>query len=214
MAAVRDLFVETAAAALEAIGDRAVATAWGEPSALPGLTVGALAAHEARALSTVRRYLDGDDGSEPPTLLDAAGYVLSVLPDTSRDSDVNVGVAARATAAAQDGSTAVVTAAAGDLAWLRQTLPDLPATRTVRVKDGVGMLLDDYLETRIVELVVHHDDLAVSLPDAGLDDLPDEAGQVAVAVLAEVARRRSSTSAMVATLARRERAPAEPPRAL
>ena len=97
---------------------------------------------------------------------------------------------------------------------LRTTLPHLREGHTVVVLDHVVMRLDDYLQTRILELVVHHDDLDVSVAGRPRRDLPDDACAVAVGVLAEVARRRTSTSAMIAALARRERAADEPPRAL
>lgn len=205
MADVRDLFLGTAGTALDALADPAVAAAWDEPSALPGLTVGALVAHEARAVSTVRRYLDAGDAPVTATLVDAVGYVLAVLPDRGGDSDVDVGVARRARAAADAGPTEVLAAALDDLHVLRGSLPGVPAHRTLSVRDGVAMLLDDYLESRIVELVVHHDDLDASLPLVTRRALPEDAGSLTVRVLAELARRRSSTRTMITALARQER---------
>ncbi|WP_129308204.1 sterol carrier family protein [Streptomyces sp. L2] len=51
-------------------------------------------------------------------------------------------------------------------ASLRDLLADHPGTRILRTNAG-GLLLDDYLVTRTVELVVHTDDLAAAVP--GLD---------------------------------------------
>ena len=214
MTDVRQLYLDTAGVAIAAWDDPVVAEAWEQDSALEGMTVGALVAHAARALVTVRRYLTGDAPGHGARPLDAAGYLLAVNPDSSPDTEANRAVRARAEQGAAPGHAAVLRRAADDLQVLTTTLPHLREGHTVVVLDGVVMKLDDYLATRILELVVHHDDLGVSLPGLTARELPDDADAVAVGVLAEVARRRSSTAAMVATLARRERAPDEVPRAL
>ena len=51
------------------------------------------------------------------------------------------------------------------------------------------LTLDDYLGTRLVELCVHVDDLAVSLGEPA-PPLPEEATGLAVRILVDVARRR------------------------
>lgn len=213
MVDVRELFLETGAVAVDVVGDPAVAEAWSMPSALPGMTVGALAAHLARALSTVRRYLDLEppSGGGPP--LDAAGYLVAVLPDTDREAPVNRAVLGRAIEGADVGAPAVRAGAADDLAWLRRSLGPLDHGRVLSVLGGTPVRLEEYLATRIVEFVVHLDDLEHSVPALGPAAVPDEAGALAVGVLAEAARRRTSTAAMVALLARRERVGDEPPRA-
>lgn len=209
---IRQLYLDTAAAALDALADPAVGDVWDEDSALAGMTVGSLAAHLGRALSTVRRYLGGPPPERDPELLDAAEYVLRVLPDDD-DGATDEGVRTRAAADAADGHDVVIRRATDDLAALRRTLPHLSDGHVLTVLDGLVMLLDQYLATRIVELVVHHDDLDVSVPGVPRRELPDGAGEIAVATLAEIARRRSSTTAVVRFLARGERAPEEAPRA-
>jgi hypothetical protein len=79
-----------------------------------------------------------------------------------------------------------------------------PATRRVTVLRGQArMRLDEYLPTRIVEMVVHADDLAASVraetPDLGA------AVDVAIGVLVETARVAHGDLAVVRALARRER---------
>ena len=54
-----------------------VAERWHEPSALDGHTVGSLAAHLARSVFTVQRYLAAPPGSGETTT--AAGYLVAVL---------------------------------------------------------------------------------------------------------------------------------------
>lgn len=211
---VRQLYLDTAAVAIDAWADPAIAGKWDEPSVLQDMSVGALVAHAARALVTVRRYLSGEAPPHGANPLDAAGYLIAVIPDSSPDSAANVAVRDRAATGAARGHEAVVRRAVDDLGVLRTTLPHLREGHTVVVLDGVVMRLDDYLQTRILELVVHHDDLDLSIDGVPRRDLPDDANAVAIGVLAEVARRRTSTSAMIAALARRERADVEPPRAL
>lgn len=210
---MRSTFIDTASAALRLLDDASVAAAWPAPSALPGMTVGGLAAHLARAVLTVQGYLAADAPAADAEVVDAAGYLLTALPDTARDTDVNAQVLARAEAGGRDGADAVRQRAAAALADLRRDLPGAPSDRVLAVLGGTAIRLDDYLATRIVELVVHADDLVASVDGLGPPALPDAGETVAVQVLAEVARRRTSTAAMVATLARRERAPAQVPRA-
>lgn len=216
MADVRALFLSTADAVLDLLDDDAVEAAWSEPSCLEGMTVGGLAAHTARAVTTVARYLDQPAPPPSAALEDAAGYVLAVVPDPAPTSDVNVAVLGRAETGAGAGLSAVIADARAVLADLDGRLESASADAAIAVLDGVALLLDDYLATRLVELVVHADDVLASV-DLGrqLEDVvPDAAGASAVATLAELARRRSSTARMIRSLARSERADERPPTAL
>jgi hypothetical protein len=65
-------------------------------------------------------------------------------------------------------------------------------------------VLDEYLRTRLVELTVHIDDLALSL-DVDPPVVPSAAYEVAIGVLVEVGRRRTSDLAVLRALTRRER---------
>lgn len=210
---MRSTFIDTAAATLQLLDDPAVAAAWPAPSALPDMTVGGLAAHLARAVLTVHGYLAGEPPAGDADVVDAAGYLLAAVPDTARDSDTNVQVLARAEAGGRDGADAVRQRAAAALWDLRGDLPGTPSDRVLAVLGGTAIGLDDYLATRIVELVVHAGDLVASVDGLGPPTLPEAGEAVTVRVLAEVARRRTSTAAMVTTLARRERAPTQVPRA-
>lgn len=208
---MRATFIETAAATLRLLDEPAVEAAWTSPSALAGLTVGGLAAHLARAVLTVQGYLAAEGPSPDAEVVDAAGYLLAALPDTGRDSDVNAQVLARAEAGGRDGVAAVRQRAAAALTDLRRDLPGIAPDHVLAVLGGIAIPLDDYLATRIVELVVHADDLLASVEGIESAAVPTAGESVAVGVLAEVARRRTSTTAMVTTLARRERAPTQVP---
>jgi hypothetical protein len=72
------------------------------------------------------------------------------------------------------------------------------------VAGDLVLAIDDYLATRVVELVVHADDLAVSL---GVDPPPPPpaAARLAEHVLLDIARHRHGDTALLRALARRER---------
>ncbi len=91
-------------------------------------------------------------------------------------------------------------------ARLAQRLPGLRHDLPVMMFGRYRLPLDECLVTRLVELVVHADDLSVTLrlptPDTG-----DDTGDLVVHSLARIARRRHGTSPVLRALARRERAP-------
>ena len=64
---VRGLVIEAVEAAAALIGRDEVAARWDEPSALAGMTVGALCAHLVRAAGAVLAYLDRTDPTAGPT---------------------------------------------------------------------------------------------------------------------------------------------------
>ena len=65
---MRGLVVEAVDAAAALIGSDEVAARWDEPSALDGMTVGALAAHLVRAAGATLAYLDRTDPTPAPTV--------------------------------------------------------------------------------------------------------------------------------------------------
>jgi len=69
---------------------------------------------------------------------------------------------------------------------------------------AVVVRLGDYLPTRVLELVVHGDDLATSV---GIDaPLPESAATVTIDVMLDIARAVHGDLAVVRALSRRERA--------
>ncbi len=86
---------------------------------------------------------------------------------------------------------------------LRQRLPAEPIDRYVAVYDDNIMSLNDYLETRILEQVVHLDDLARSLD---LEPWACSSGAQALAIGcgAEIGERRKGATEMIRILFRNE----------
>ena len=155
--------MEAGRSLVDLVAAPAVQRAWEQPSALAHLSIGVLAAHLVRALTTPLAYLDADEPPSDTPVVDAAGYMDAVLTDDDLDGALHRGIRERAQAAAEQGPQAVATQARDALAALRTRLLRTPAGRRVAVKDGIAITLDDYLQTRLVELVVHADDLAVSV---------------------------------------------------
>ena len=90
-------------------------------------------------------------------------------------------------------------------AWLTRLedeLLSLPQGHRVAVLDAFATTIDEYLRTRLVELVVHHADLAVTVE---VPEMPAAARSEALAVLVQLARRKHGDRALVESLSRNER---------
>lgn len=154
-----------------AVGDR-----WDAPG-LGEWDVRALVGHAGRSLLTVEEYLARP--AAEAVVPDAAAYYRAV-----RAAAAGAGVAARGVAAgARLGEDPVATLRA-DADRVRSALAVCTGREIVTTLAG-GMVLEEYLATRAVELAVHGCDLAValSLPAA----VPRGCASVALGVLAELA---------------------------
>jgi len=203
---VRDTYLEAAGYVLELLRDLAVAADWAEPSALAEMTVGALAAHLARQVLTVRAQLDVPAGAEPPlVLLDhyaRAAWVGAALTD-----EANLAIRRSGELESADGPDVLASRVAAGAAELRAMLPAQPADRSVFLPWGPWSLtLDDMLRTRLMEIVVHGDDLACSV-SAARPQPPAAAADEAVVLLARLAVRKHGAAALVRALSRAECAP-------
>ena len=157
---MRALYLDTAAVAVHLLGDAAVERAWGGVSVLPDFEVGGLAAHLARSVLQVEWYLDAEIGEAEP--ITAPEYYAGLLGVTEPDSALNRGVRQRAEEVAAEGHAAVLGRTLAALGRLQARLPAEAGDRRVEALGRV-LSLDEYLKTRLVELTVHMDDLALSL---------------------------------------------------
>jgi len=205
----RSAFLAAAATARRVVALFQVGGRWKEPSALAEMSVGALAAHLVRAVTNVDRYIQDEppDPAEPP--VSAAEYFLPV--DADRSSRINVGVRATSAEEALVGQRALLGRMDRAMERLGTRLPAEPGGRTVRVRDGEVLLLDDYLRTRLIELTIHSDDLCVSV---GVQTPTLPGLDIAVATLIEVATLRHGELAVLRALTRRERDPQDALRVL
>lgn len=174
---MRDLFLLGARAVLTALADPAVADRWDEPSILADQTIGGLAGHLARGgVWVVDDYLSAGSPAEA-TIADAAVYFAAAA---ELDEAGHEAIRQRGATVAAVGPDVLREQLAERLDALEARLAAEPAERVVDVFGGT-MRLDDYLVTRIVEQVVHLDDLARSLGDE-----PSHAPEDLVAVVAGV----------------------------
>jgi len=200
-------YLVVAASAAELAADPAVAKRWGEPSALPGFTVGGLAEHLAgQVFSTARAIAEPSSNEEQISLLEH--YSRAAWVRTGRDSEANVSIRDSGEGQAAEGPEAFVVRFRSSLAEVVRTLPGIPADHRVRPPAGPWSLtLDDFLMTRMMELAVHSDDLAASV-DLPTPALPDSVLDPVLALLFSLAVGRHGPGAMLRALSRTERAPA------
>lgn len=201
---IRRAFLEAALMARELVADPAVGERWDEPSALPEFTVRGLAGHLVRATTSVEAYLDREEPTAAPVT--AAQYYATVLRPGSPDldSELHRAIRQRGEEAAAEGHGALVRSFDDALARLASRLADERANRLVRAFMDQVLSLDDYLVTRMIELLVHSDDLAVSV---GLTppDFQLAVSRPVIDALVEVAILRHGDEAVLRALTRRER---------
>jgi hypothetical protein len=202
---IRNAFLDAAESAIGLLRDPAVAASWDKPSALPKWAVSGLAGHLARQVLHV------------PTLLAATpppGEPISVLEhyarvdwiDTGTDSPTNTGIRVDAEVDAAGGIADLVERTSTALAGLATTIPRESADRIVHLPWGPWSLsLDDFLTTRLLEIAIHSDDLAISVA-IPTPELPGAAIDPVLQLLLELSVRRHGPTTVLRGLSRSERA--------
>jgi uncharacterized protein (TIGR03083 family) len=162
------LFSRSADAYVDVLG-KIAPSQWDDPG-LGSWNVRSLAGHTARAILTVESYLGQEEPSDV-TIPSAELYYSSVYPHFTDAAAIEArGVEAGLWLG--DDPVGQVSAA---LARTRTVVDQQPANRIVSI-GGMGILLDEYLRTRIFELVVHTIDLSRAtgirhrLPDSAIGE--------------------------------------------
>ncbi|PZF62849.1 hypothetical protein DEJ33_15195 [Curtobacterium sp. MCPF17_047] len=212
-AATAQSFVDLVTALPSPVADPAL---WSSP-ALGVWDLRALVGHTNRALVTVSTYAattieqDADpttSTSTSGTVLDDAAEYLQAATRTATDPDE---VAARGVAAGAALGTdpeAAVTAARDQALAV---LAAVPSGTRISVVGGLLLPVEEYLRTRIIELVVHGGDVARAATAAGAPvsaSPPVEAVVAATLLLAEVGARRGDGPLLLAALTGRGSLPA------
>jgi uncharacterized protein (TIGR03083 family) len=189
-----------------------VAAAWTAPSALAGYTVGGLAAHLLTAIERTVAVLAADPPSGArvvglpefygPNRIDDEGQLASGLPAFLRED-----AEGRAEREGRDGVVAAFETLAATLAAALEAADADRLVAVVQVPGGAASLAD-YVVTRLVELVVHTDDLAASV---GLDPPPIAPSilRTVTAAFVELAVARAGAVAVMRAFTRRERGDAD-----
>jgi hypothetical protein len=187
----------------------ALAGAWSRPSALAEFRVSGLAGHLARGAFNTETYLAAPAPPADAARVDAVTYFLTMTAEEDLAAEVHRRIRERGEADAGTGPDDLAGRYDAAVARLAATLPGIPESRPVPMVAGHVLALRECLLTRMVELMVHADDLAVSI-GVPPPEFADEPADLVIAVLARIARRRRGTPPVLRALARRERAGAEP----
>ena len=197
------VFPVAAAVALDLIQRGEVRDQWLMPSVLPKMSIGALACHLGRQVVRCAELLPMATDVPPLESVDAhyrrAAWVMSTSPDDP-SNDRSTDDAAAALGAA---------ALAGRSAEALETVRRLLAARTARDVvpipwQGWSLRRDDFLLTRMLEIVVHTDDLALSV-GVRTPEFPAEVFAPVRDLLVRLAVQRHGQSAVISTLTRSER---------
>lgn len=159
---------------------------WNQPG-VGEWSVRELVAHGDRAYKTVIEYL-GSDTKDPTEIYTAAAYFRTVLAEETP----HVHIAARAKREAAERADWVM--ATDEFAQhAEQLIADTPGDATVHLFVG-EMQLDQYLATRVIELVIHGLDLSTAI---GLPVTPPPAAiEVALRVLIDLGNASDLTAVL------------------
>jgi hypothetical protein len=198
-------FPGAAAVALDQLLRRPqVADRWTEPSALPQMSVGALACHLGRQAVVAAELLPAT--ADFPVLGSADEHYARAAWVTSTSPDDPVNDRSADDTAAALGVAALLDRTAQALATVHGLLGDGGARDVVPIPwQGWALPRDAFLLTRLLEIVVHSDDLATSV-GVPTPEFPDDAFAPVRDLLVRLAVRRHGQGAVVGTLARAERA--------
>lgn len=188
--AARRLDPETAWASYEA-GDRVLrewiadlpASTWSTPSVLPGWTVSDLAAHLALTADAVAALTPADHGATPITV---AEYLRQYADAADAIAELTRGAAGGSTRSIAD----VVATMDQRLEAARKVVTDLHGADVVHARRG-PIRLADFLVTRAIEVAVHADDLARSVPAVEPPAVPRDTQRLAVRGLLDVLTGRA-----------------------
>lgn len=198
------VFLTAGVIALELIGRSEVADQWLRPSALPKMSVGALACHLGRQMVRAAELLPVATDVPPLDSVDAhydrAAWVTSASPDDPpNDRSVDDAEAAL-------GVTALQQRVSGALQAVRGLLEAGAAGEVVLIPwQGWSLRRDHFLLTRMLEIVVHADDLARSI-GVPTPEFPEEVFAPVRDLLVRLAVHRHGQSAVISALTRSERA--------
>lgn len=205
-ARVRQMVVEAVEAVAGLVGEATVAERWDTPSALGGMTVGALAAHTLRAAGATIAYLDRTDAAERPDgeLLTAVTYFHAAIdsPIHDRIKEVSADESTIGHAATVERFEALATD-------LRTRLAAEPADRLIAALGGRMIRLDDFCRTRLIEVLTHLDDLAASV-DVERPATDPEGIAIVNDVLVGIARHLHGDWTVMRALSRAERVDGPP----
>lgn len=189
------------------LGRAEVADSWALPSVVAHYSVGGVAAHAVHGVLWLEQVLKD---TEPVGLrrVTVPEYMGLNRVDAEHDDPFGASLRSAAEAFAQTGFHIVAAALTVARDELVPLLSDAPAARAVPVirVAGAQAPLAEYLPTRILEAIVHGDDVVSSVPGLQVADPPAEAVRVSLEVCLELARARVGDLESLRAFTRVERA--------
>jgi hypothetical protein len=184
-----------------------LAASWEQPSALAHYTVGGVAAHAVHGVVWLEQVLNDAE----PLGLRRVGvgefFGLNRVEGAAGNDPFATALRSAAEAFAHTGAPlvgAACTAARDELVGLLSAAPAARAVPVIRVAGG-QVPLCDYLRTRVLEVVVHGDDVVSSVSGLHVPDPPASAIAVSLEVCLELARARVGDLVALRAFTRAER---------
>lgn len=209
MAVIFDEFGSASGAAVELLESAEVAARWREPSACAGFSVGGLAAHLGWQVESARWAVESE---RPPAGAAVTGvsehYEKAAWIGAELEAPVNAGIRDRGEERALKGAAEHARLAREARDVLLERFGSLDPAEVIAVPwiEGRAMTVRDVLATRVLELLIHTDDLAVSV-GVPTPLACEGAYERVIGLLAGVAVRRHGPLAVLRALSRAERAP-------
>jgi hypothetical protein len=194
---------------IDLLGSTQVASAWHEPSSLANYTVGGVAAHAVQAgVVRLEQSLELAEPTSHRVVKVEEYYGPARLVNPGDDNELFVSLRAAAEAFATEGQPGIVASCVASREHVARLLPMSRADRgipSIRLPDG-QVPLEDYLRTRVLELIVHGDDVVTSVTGWRPSDPPPDAVTACLGVCLDLARARVGDVATVRAFTRSERA--------
>lgn len=195
---------EAAENIVELLDDPETAKRWEEPSALQGFSVGGLIAHLLMGATYMHRLLDGPENVTGP-VVSIGEYTASMKMDDF-DGDLHRYIRNKNERSAAHGAEPTIARLKKLLTTLQDRLRTESGGRLLDMRPTFPwvMSLEDRLRLMVLDLVVHLDDLAVSIgrPGAAANEA---ASSMAIETMLAAARFQHGDRAVIRALARRER---------
>lgn len=202
-ASLDNAFLDGAGVAAGLLRHDSVRTLWRSDSALPKMSVGALACHLSRQVTRTAEL--SVRPSTLPVLATVDEHYARASWVTSNSPDDPANDRTLDDAEAERGHAQMLERLEADLTSTARILTSGEAHDTIDIPwQGWALRRNDFLHTRLLEIVVHTTDLAVSLR-VPTPEFPDSAFAPVRDLLARLAVRRHGQTAVVNTLTRRER---------
>jgi hypothetical protein len=197
------------------LGREEVREAWGQPSLLSEYTVGGLAAHAVHGVMWLKQLLKD---TEPVGLRRVSVFEFFGPNRVEKEGADPIGASLRSAAEAfaitgADAVTAACTTARDELVGVLRGAAPERAIPVLRIAGG-QVALCDYVRTRVLEVVVHGDDVVCSVPGLTTPNPPFRAMEVSLDVCLELARARVGDLCTLRGFTRTERALPDPLRVL